>query len=129
MALPLPPILQDLPPKADDRDAQIQAILASALRTSPLSAETAEVVAEQLQRLCPPEQKKIEGFLWALWVFLLNVVKQIPAKDPRMEFLVEVVRKLKAMDLGTIEIWDEPVKLWGDLPILGPTMREKWNCE
>ncbi|CAM1501928.1 Fc.00g039120.m01.CDS01 [Cosmosporella sp. VM-42] len=127
MALTLPPILQDVPSNAEDRGSQIKAVLASALTTSPLSGETAEVAADQLSRLFPPDQEKAEEFLWALWGTYLTVVQQISVKDPRMDFLVEMLQNLKALDKGTIEIWDDPHDLWGSLPIFGPSMREEWN--
>ena len=69
----------------------------------------------------------MEDYLWTMWTLLERIAKKVPASDPRQQLLVSIVRKLQAKDRETIKIWGNDSKVWTELPMLGPTMREAWN--
>lgn len=72
-------------------------------------------------------EEAVEGFFWNLWTTLLEVVKLVPATDARMHHLADVLAALHGKKTADVEIWDEKMAVWEDLPILGPQMREAWN--
>ena len=73
---------------------------------------------------------KAEDFLYTLWNFYIEAAKEVPAENSAaMGLLADVVAKLKRIDRETVEIWGKNSKVWGDLPMLGPCMRDAWNCK
>lgn len=51
----------------------------------------------------------------------------MPADDPRQELLVATLRSLQARRDDAVELWGQRTRVWGELPMLGPCMREAWN--
>ncbi|KAI9151755.1 hypothetical protein HJFPF1_08965 [Paramyrothecium foliicola] len=98
----------------------------NALSPTELSAET---TAGELDNRYPAGRgaEDVEAYLWTLWTLYLNVAKKVPANDVRQQLLVTVVKKLKAKDRETLSLWGNDTKIWSDLPMLGPCMREAWN--
>ncbi|KFY23019.1 hypothetical protein V493_06157 [Pseudogymnoascus sp. VKM F-4281 (FW-2241)] len=68
--------------------------------------------------LAPTEEKlstgNFEGGLWHVWGSIVDVAAD--TEHQSQEPLVAMVT-----------VWDEKVKLWSDLPVFGPTIREAWN--
>jgi hypothetical protein len=89
----------------------------------------------------------VEAHLDALWNVLLDVVGQIQideADDKRMKTLARLIVELSKLDSSFVKIWvcrpseDDTgleanlrqganTKLWEDLPLLGPMLRDNWN--
>ena len=118
-------------PTADDQSSRIRYILTAALDNPSLSTDTADTAVKRLNQLCPEtrDKQEIESFLWTLWTVLLGLVKETPADDEKMNFLVTFASELKASENGSVKIWGETSQLWGDLPLLGAVVREEWNCK
>ena len=100
----------------------------NALSPTELSAET---TAGRLDSQYPAGKggDEAENFLWTLWTLYLNVAKKVPASDARQQLLVSIVKKLKAKERETVQLWGNDANVWADLPMLGPCMREAWNCK
>lgn len=90
---------------------------------------SAEATAAKIDEMFPKGQsaKVMEDFTWTLWTLFLSIAQKVPAEDERQQLLVDMVATLKAKDHGTITMWDQQCALWGDLPMLGPCMRDAWN--
>lgn len=116
---------------APEATRKIQSQLVDILDPAMNSADfTAGVVADSLDKLYTSQYNsddKAEEFLWTLWSLYVDVVKQVGTDDPRLDLLATVVEKLKAKASGTVQIWRQDTKVWGDLPLLGGVMREAWN--
>lgn len=52
------------------------------------------------------------------------IAEQIPRKHPAMNALATLVLELKKLDREILTIWGRPIKLWSDLPLLGPQLTE-----
>lgn len=126
----------DISPLVKDPDtleAQIAAILQNALDSAPTTLSS-EAIAGDLDKLYPADYQPKEGdgdvvadILWTLWGFLLKVVKKVPADDVRQQLLVDALGRLKGKDRQDAKVWGQDCKMWGDLGLLGPNMREAWD--
>lgn len=124
-------------PKTPDLTATIQsqlvAILDPALNAPGSSSSTTpDSVATDIDKLYRTEyssDEKAEEFVYTLWNLYISIVRQIPVDDPRLPLLADVVVALKGKSSGTAKIWREDTKVWEDLPLLGASVRDAWNCE
>lgn len=109
---------------------KILAVLSAAVNDPPPAGLSAEGAAAELDALYPAgDAKAAEGFLWALWSLLIGVAQKIPADDPRQQLLAEVVRELAGKRDEEVVLWNQKTRVWSELPMLGPCMREAWNRE
>ncbi|PHH61373.1 hypothetical protein CDD81_451 [Ophiocordyceps australis] len=115
-------------------EPQLINILSAALNStsscsSPQSA--ADKAASQIDQLYPGSSSSadsIEAFLWSFWSLLIAAAKKISATDnTRHKLLVDIVAKLKTCRDEHVELWGQQTRVWGELPMLGPCMREAWN--
>ncbi|EFR00783.1 hypothetical protein MGYG_03787 [Nannizzia gypsea CBS 118893] len=67
-----------------------------------------------------------ESFLLEIWNSIIEIAKQIPSDHASQDRLVELVKALSELPPIETEIWGSTVKVWADLPLLGPAMREAW---
>ncbi|KAF7164770.1 hypothetical protein CNMCM5623_009152 [Aspergillus felis] len=71
------------------------------------------------------------SFLWHFWDVVHNVAQQIPYTAPEQDRLAELIKALKDLTSQTKTVymasWDQNFDLWGDLPMLGPTLRETYD--
>jgi hypothetical protein len=70
----------------------------------------------------------IEACLSRAWNSVIDVA--VDTQHESQESLVDIVRAVQQTDdadANTCTIWGEKVKLWRDMPLLGPTLREAWN--
>jgi hypothetical protein len=73
----------------------------------------------------------IEEQLASSWNSLLSVAANTEHESQGP--LVEIVQAVQQEDISadsdakTIKIWGEDVKVWKDLPLLGPSLRGAWN--
>jgi hypothetical protein len=75
-----------------------------------------------------PNESQLADALDALWTALLDIAQSTPHNDPaqdRLVFFTKAVKSLSPPDRPTPEIWG--LSLWSDLPILGASVRERWN--
>ncbi|EAW12875.1 DUF3632 domain-containing protein [Aspergillus clavatus NRRL 1] len=108
----------------DTTEQRVFDILNDHLRNSTPASETATAI----NAWTPTEDAEaIESFLWSVWAVFIHIAKQIPHDDAAQDQLVEVITALTALPPRTIQIWDSETRLWTDLPILGPSLRESWN--
>ncbi|RFU81863.1 hypothetical protein TARUN_326 [Trichoderma arundinaceum] len=114
----------DFSPEAKSKLANL---LDAAINNTASRTDAAEAAADGIDQLCP-RNEDAEGYLWSLWTLFIDISKRIPLDDARIQSLVEVVKKLKAKQGGSIEIWGSPSSLWADLPLFGPVMRDAWNA-
>ncbi|KAF4208169.1 hypothetical protein CNMCM8927_001188 [Aspergillus lentulus] len=72
------------------------------------------------------------SFLWHFWGVVHDVARQIPYTAPEQDRLAELIKALKGLSSQTktvyLAAWDYTFDLWGDLPLLGPTFREMYDC-
>lgn len=125
----LSPLVKD----PDSLEARIAAILQPALDSAP-TALTSEALAGDLDKLYPADYQPKEGdgdvvadILWSLWSFLIKAVKKIPADDVRQQLVADALRKLQSKERQDAKVWGQDCKMWGDLGLLGPNMREAWD--
>jgi hypothetical protein len=74
------------------------------------------------------DESSIGNALDALWTAILNTVLSTPYTDPKQDRLVSFINAIKSLPppgQHRPQIWG--LSLWPDLPILGATMRERWN--
>ncbi|KAE8154851.1 hypothetical protein BDV25DRAFT_82920 [Aspergillus avenaceus] len=69
----------------------------------------------------------LENFLWQTWGLVIEIAEQIPCDHPAQERLVHLIQALRKLPPQTVRVWDEDLRLWEDLPLLGPNLREAWN--
>ncbi len=74
-------------------------------------------------------EEAVEGFFWNLWTTMLDVIRLVPATDARLHHLADVLAALYGKKTADVEIWDEKMAVWEDMPMLGPQMREAWNSK
>ncbi|GAB1730960.1 hypothetical protein NU195Hw_g9119t1 [Hortaea werneckii] len=67
------------------------------------------------------------SFLLEFWELVFRIAEQIPPNHPAMNALATLVLELKRLDKEMLVIWGHPIKLWSDLPLLGPQLTE--TCE
>ncbi|PLB45052.1 hypothetical protein P170DRAFT_513123 [Aspergillus steynii IBT 23096] len=67
------------------------------------------------------------AFCQDTWLIIRALVFQIPHDHVYQDRLVEVVDALTKLPATEIEVWGEKKRMWTDLPLLGPQMREDWN--
>ncbi|KAH7312396.1 hypothetical protein B0I35DRAFT_436896 [Stachybotrys elegans] len=119
----------DLHSLAARGSSQLDAQLLDILDAHVNASTPPDTTAAELDKLYPAgaSSEDAENFLWNLWTLFERVVRKIPAGDDRHQGLISVVEKLKSIDRETIQLWGKDTKVWSDLPMLGPTMREAWN--
>ncbi|GFF51678.1 hypothetical protein IFM61606_02308 [Aspergillus udagawae] len=75
----------------------------------------------------PEENPDLEDFLWSTWGTIIKTAKQIKDNHPSQDRLVDLIHALTELPPTTVSIWSSETRLWKDLPILGPTLRESWD--
>lgn len=110
-------------------EAKILAILENAVNNLSPTELSAEATAGEIDNLYPSDVSAAEDFLWSFWTLLAAVAKKIPADDARQQLLVSVIQKLKARRDEEVEMWGQKTRVWSELPMFGPVMRDEWNCE
>lgn len=70
------------------------------------------------------------AFLWWFWDLFHDLARQVPYDNPASERLAEAVKALRDLPPRTVylNLWGE-AQLWSELPLFGPTLREKWDCK
>ena len=117
-------------------------ILDEYLQSSGTPATTA--TAKALDNLFPAnrsqedqpdgEPKEDPGsFLWHMWGVFHRVARQLPHASPAQDHLAALVKELSHLtsqaSVVSLTAWGEDMKLWQDLPLLGPTFRERCDGE
>lgn len=113
---------------ADIIDVEVKhATSASAAKTTSAEGTAAEI--DQLfQKTLAAHSDGAEDFLYTLWDVVLKSVATIPATDQRLSQLVDVLQALQKKKTTEVTIWDAKTWVWTDLPMLGPALRDAWNC-
>lgn len=79
----------------------------------------------------PSENEAPESFLWEFWGIVAKVAGETPHAGPYQDRLIEFLKALRDLpnpvDLS-LENWGS-VKLWEDLPLLGPVFREALDTD
>ncbi|OAQ73879.1 hypothetical protein VFPPC_15373 [Pochonia chlamydosporia 170] len=112
---------------APEHESKIISILSNAINTLPPTELSAETTAGEIDALYPSDSSAAEDFLWSFWTLIVSVAKKIPADDPRQQLLVTTIAKLKAKRDEEVEMWGQKTRVWSELPMLGPVMRDEWN--
>ncbi|OGM47135.1 hypothetical protein ABOM_003885 [Aspergillus bombycis] len=99
-------------------------------------ADSIRVAAEEIDKLNPARRSKqtheevqedeLEEFLWLVWDAFIRLARQVPHAHPFQDRMVDLVEALTLLPPLSIEIWQSTIRLWADLPLLGPSMREAW---
>lgn len=98
-----------------------------------VDVKSAAAVAQNINDLIPTRRTghshldysdDVEKFLWCTWSIFIHVAKQVSHNHPSQDRLVELIRALTCLAPTMVEIWEEPLYIWADLPIFGPIMRE-----
>ena len=119
--------LKDLSEDSSSFEGKILGILENAINKLPPNEASADETASAIDGLYPADVKQAEDFLWALWTLLSNVAKKIPASDDRQKLLAWTVGKLRTKRDEEVEMWGQKTRVWTELPMLGPVMRDAWN--
>lgn len=72
----------------------------------------------------------VEGPLWVLWASVNEVVQETPPDSPDLDTIVTLLAAIKALPPltdGAEECVTWGGRVWDDLPMFGPNMRETWN--
>ncbi|RHZ63634.1 DUF3632 domain-containing protein [Aspergillus thermomutatus] len=98
----------------------------------PSSTIPPSEAAQALDALTPKasaqeEDSDLESFLWSIWGTVIDIAKQVPHDHPSQDRLVDLIHALTELPPTTVSIWGSETRLWKDLPILGPSLREDWN--
>ena len=104
-------------------------ILSDAINNPAPTELSAATAADEIDKLYPAGTPDAEDFLWSLWSLLVSVAKKIPAHDARQQLLVTMIEKLKSKRDDQVQMWGQTTRVWTELPMLGPVMRDSWNCE
>ncbi|KAG5999417.1 hypothetical protein E4U54_001861 [Claviceps lovelessii] len=107
---------------------QIVAVLSNAINTPSPTEDSAETAAAEIDSLYPSEPLEAEDWLWSFWSIFVGVARMIPADDERQQLLVLTVAKLKNKRDQEVEMWGQRTRVWSELPMLGPIMRDSWSC-
>lgn len=115
-------------------EAQLALIIHSNINFEPkpghLEAEAVAGTVDELYASGYASDDQAESLFWTLWTFYLEVVKRVPADDEaRQHFLVETIDKLRIKERGLVKVWRMDTRVWRDLSMLAPCMREAWNCK
>lgn len=113
------------------REAKMLAVLSAAVSGRGAAGSTddaAATAAADLDGLYNAERPEaVEDFLWSLWMLLIATVKKVPADDARQQLLVETVAQLTKKRDDPVNLWGQDTRVWSELPMLGPCMRDAWN--
>ncbi|GAO14597.1 hypothetical protein UVI_02009500 [Ustilaginoidea virens] len=120
--------LSSLPRNPDSKyEARMISILSDAINNPAPTELSAETAADEIDKLYPAGTPDAEDFLWSLWSLLVSVAKKIPAHDARQQLLVTMIEKLKSKRDDQVQMWGQTTRVWTELPMLGPVMRDSWN--
>ncbi|KAE8423833.1 hypothetical protein BDV36DRAFT_289930 [Aspergillus pseudocaelatus] len=99
-------------------------------------ADSIRVAAEEIDELNPARHSKkahkevqedeLEEFLWLVWDAFIRLARQVPHAHPFQDRMVDLVEALTLLPPLSVEVWQSTIRLWADLPLLGPSMREAW---
>ncbi|KAM4062967.1 hypothetical protein HRG_010470 [Hirsutella rhossiliensis] len=110
------------------REAKMLDVLSAAVNSAESTDAAAATAATDLDKLYRAEKPDaVEDFLWSLWMLLIATVKKVPADDARQQLLVETVAQLTRKRDDPVKLWGQDTKVWSELPMLGPCMRDAWN--
>ncbi|KAG5917155.1 hypothetical protein E4U42_007370 [Claviceps africana] len=106
---------------------QIASVISNALDTLSPTQDSADKIAAEIDNLYPSDSAEAEDWLWTFWSVLVGVARVIPADDERQQLLVLTVAKLKTKRDQEVEMWGQRTRVWTELPMLGPIMRDAWS--
>ncbi len=112
---------------ADIIDVEVKDATSSAKATS--AEDTANKIDQLFQKTLSADSDGAEDFLYTFWDVVLKSVATIPATDHRLAQLIDVIKALQKKKTAEVEIWDAKTTVWKDLPMLGPALRDAWNCK
>ncbi|RMJ23940.1 hypothetical protein PHISP_05188 [Aspergillus sp. HF37] len=101
----------------------------------PASTMPPEASAQRIDSLAPmkragpdegQDKESPESFLSEIWSLFIAVGKQIPHDHPSQDRLVGLVKALCTIPPTEVQIWGKDTRVWVDLPLLHPAMREAW---
>jgi len=123
---------QKQPESTSAIESQLALIINTNLNNEPrpghLEAEAVGGTIDELYASGYASDDKAEQFFWTLWTFYLEVVKRVPADDnDKQQFLVDTIDRLRVKERGSVKVWRTDTRVWRDLSMLGPCMREAWN--
>jgi hypothetical protein len=75
-----------------------------------------------------PSESQLANALDTLWMALLDIAQSTAYSDLTQDRLVAFVKAVKSLpppSQPAPQVWG--LSLWSDLPILGATIRERWN--
>lgn|ERR1712014_77779 len=115
--------------KSWDIEVQIFNLIADFLQAR--SHHTATQVAASIDALFPTrrsntetEAEAPESFLLEFWDLVFKIAEQITPNHPAINAPATLILELKKLDKEVLIIWGHPIKLWSELPLLGPQLTE-----
>ena len=116
---------------AESTQDRLYEIFNGAINHNSPTQLTAESSAGEFDKLFPEakEEDDAENYLWVFFTEFIDVAQELPPSDARQQLLVSILERLKAKKRDSIKIWGGDCKMWEDLPMFGPCMREAWNCK
>lgn len=73
-----------------------------------------------------PQSGRDEVLMWDFWNLLTGIVLLIPYGHSGQEKLLSTVEELSHLPPIAVVIWSS-TRVWTDLPIFGPCLREAWD--
>lgn len=114
-------------PASTSFEDHLAKLLDGALNSGSPTWQVAEELACHIDAAYRAQDADAEALLWGLWALFTQTARRVGAADERSGILPKTVQSLKEMDSGVVTIWGNEARIWGDLPLLGPSLREHWN--
>lgn len=112
---------------------QIRRTLAASIATRTDPSSAARALTKQAEEVfaTAPTESNIECGLRSIWDSIINTAAESDhqSQEPLVAIVQEVQKQNFTNEDGTGELmlWNDRVKLWTDLPLFGPCLRDAWN--
>ncbi|KAG5923055.1 hypothetical protein E4U53_003607 [Claviceps sorghi] len=106
---------------------RILAIISNALNKLPATQASADRTAGEIDNIYPSDAAEAEKWLWSFWSIIIGMARMVSAEDERQTLLALTVAKLQTKRDQEVEMWGQRTRVWTELPMLGPVMRDSWS--
>ncbi|KIJ70162.1 hypothetical protein HYDPIDRAFT_23299 [Hydnomerulius pinastri MD-312] len=123
--LPPPLILEPEKEEPTEQSKQIFDFLNDYLQ--PSSTLSLTEATEKLDRCSPLHHPGCDEqwSFWFMWRYIIQIAAQVPYRHPSQDKLATLISALKNLPSHTVgEFWGAELRVWQDLPFLGPNIRE-----
>ncbi|KAK5999335.1 hypothetical protein QM012_005553 [Aureobasidium pullulans] len=96
---------------------------------STLAAKQLDALTPFNRTFEPDEQpENISSFLWEFWEVVVKLSQAYEEdSDQAQACIVEILGELKKIEAQEVTIWGKETRLWGNLPLFGPVLTERYG--